>query len=436
MSKLFPGVLAWVLAAAAFLAAASLPAAPRKVLTHYHWSSDNYDPISLAAAKGFMAQNPDVEVKMFLLPEPSRSSVIRTVIASGRPIDTFAVSSGESAQFLGAGQMVPIIPAAFGKTSVQDVAAMWIPGAIQACGGAWEGRYYGIPFELSNYVGWINTEDMREAGLDPARDIPRTWDQFVLVASKLVKVEGGTRVRNGFAGNSKEGVFNFLIVLAMMEQLGLDWGTEKGLVASMDQPAVLARGLRTYTDFVTSSRIWDPTISDNDRSAFGTNKTGIFLTGGSWYWGFLKTYPVKRSDVTPFPYPRFPDGRDIGGVGYGYSLFVTPQAKDPSLAFRFLDAMASRPNEFLRLGLYQPRVTLSSGAPAVDPALARRYITFYEEVFKGELSHTAVWLSSTRGLEIRDAVWRAICRVIYEGRSVDDAVAALQSEIRGLFPRR
>ncbi len=83
---------------------------------------------------------------------------------------------------------------------------------------------------------------MKEAGLNPAKDKPKTWDQFVDVAKKLMKVEGGTTVRNGFMCNSKEGIFNFLVLLNMMEQLGLDWGTEKGLVASMDQPDVLARG--------------------------------------------------------------------------------------------------------------------------------------------------------------------------------------------------
>ena len=34
---------------------------------------------------------------------------------------------------------------------------------------------------------------------------------------------GGVTVRNGFMCNSKEGIFNFLVLLAMMEQLGLDW---------------------------------------------------------------------------------------------------------------------------------------------------------------------------------------------------------------------
>ena len=180
------------------LAAFMVGAAPKRVLYHYHWTETVYDTINANAVKMFMAKNPGVEVKMVLLPDGDRVNIIRTVLAANGSIDSFALSNGESAEFLGAGQMVPIIPAAFGKSSVDDVVNMWTPGAINTCGGYWDGQYYGVPFELSNYVAWINIADMKEAGLNPAKDKPKTWDQFVEVAKKLVKEEGGTRVRNGF----------------------------------------------------------------------------------------------------------------------------------------------------------------------------------------------------------------------------------------------
>ena len=419
--------------ALALVATMVVGAAPKKVLYHYHWTETIYDVINTNAVKMFMAQNPDVEVKMVLLPDGDRANIIRTVLAANGSIDSFALSNGQSAEFLSAGQAVPIIPAAFGKSSIADVVKMWNPGAIETCGGTWDGQYYGIPFELSNYVAWINTADMKEAGLDPVKDRPKTWDDFVKVTSKLVKMQGGTRVRNGFECNSKEGIFSFLVLTAMMEQLGLDWGTEKGLVASMDQTEPLTRGLKTYTDLVTASKVWDPALDDNDRSGFGTNKTATFLTGGTWYWGVLDTYSVKRKDVEPFPYPRFADGKDIGGVGYGYCLYVSKLAKNPTLAFRFLDAMASQPNEFIKQGYHQPRKWLSNGKPALDPTLAKKSIPYYDEVFKGELAKTAVWLSSTKGNQVSDAVWNAISKVIYQGTSVDDAVAGMQSDVKAIY---
>jgi ABC-type glycerol-3-phosphate transport system substrate-binding protein len=233
--------------------------------------------------------------------------------------------------------------------------------------------------------------------------------------------------------NSKVGAFSYLVLLNMMEQLGLDWGTEKGIVASMDKPAVVARGLKTYTDFVVKDKIWEPALFDADREGFGTGKAAMFLTGGTWYWGVLDTYSVPRKDVEPFPYPRYKDGKDIGGVGYGYCLYVSRLAKDPALSFEWLDTMASQPNEFIKQGYHQPRKTLSNGKQALDPALAKASIPYYDEVFKGELAKTAVWLSSTKGAQVTDAAWAAISRVIYEGGKVEDSVAAMAKDIKAIY---
>jgi ABC-type glycerol-3-phosphate transport system substrate-binding protein len=403
-----------------------------KRIVHFHWTETTYDKINNHAVELFQAKHPDVEVELLLLPDADRSTKIRTALAADGEIDSFALNNGESAEFLEAGQMVPIEPKGFGKSTVQEVVDMWNPGAIETCGGTWEGTYYGIPFELSNYVAWMNVAFMKEAGLNPAAK-PKSWEQFVTVGKRLVKQEGGVRVRNGFMCNSKEGIFNFLVLTAMMEQLGLDWGTEQGIVASMDDPSGLARGLKTYTDFVVEHKIWDPALADNDREGMGNGKTAMFLTGGTWYWGVLDTYSVARADVEPFAYPRFPDGKDIGGVGYGYCLYVSRLAKDPVLTFEWLDTMASQPNEFIKFGYHQPRRTLSDGSQGLDPNLAKDSIPYYDEVFKGELAKTAVWLSSTKGAQVTSAVWDAISRVMYEGGAVDASVRQLQDDIRSIY---
>jgi multiple sugar transport system substrate-binding protein len=407
--------------------------AAKKQIVHYHWTETIYDPINLNAKKVFEAAHPDVEVKLLLLPDGDRKNIIRTVLAANGNIDSFALSNGESAEFLGAGQMVPIDPKGFGKSSLKDVVNMWNPSAIETCGGTWEGQYYGIPFELSDYVAWINVAFMKEAGMNPKTDKPKTWDEFVTVGKKLMKSSGGTTVRNGFMCNSKVGDFSYLVVLNMMEQLGLDWGTEKGLIASMDNQEGLARGLRTFTDFVVKDKIWDPALADNDRDGFGTGKSAMFLTGGTWYWGVADNWKMPRANIEPFPYPRFKDGKDIGGVGYGYCLYVSRLAKDPVLTFQWLDTMASQPNEFIKQGYHQPRKTLSNGKQALDPSLAVKSIPYYNEVFKGELAKTAVWLSSTKGNQVTSTVWDAISRVIYQGGTVEDSVATMADEIKAIY---
>jgi multiple sugar transport system substrate-binding protein len=407
--------------------------APKITLVHYHWTETSYDPIIQKAAKAFEAKHPGVEVKLVMLPDADRANVIRTVLASNGQIDSFGLSNSESAEFFKGNQMVPIIPASFGKSSVDEVTKMWVPGSFETLGAANDGKYYGIPFELSNFVAWINTAYMKEAGLDPKKDKPKTWDDFAAIGAKLAKRQGGVMVRNGFMNNSKAAVFNANVMYCMMEQLGLDWSTDKGILASMDKPEVLARGLRTYTDFVVKSKIWDPAFADNDREGFGNGKSAMFLTGGTWYWGTLDTYSVKRQDVEPFAYPRFKDGKDLGGIGYGFALYVSRLSKHPDLAFELIDTLASYANDFAAKGLYQPRETLSNGKAAIDPSVARKSIPYYDEVFKVELSKTARKLASTKTPQVNNAIWDAVSRVIFEGATVESSVEQLQAAIRAIY---
>jgi hypothetical protein len=42
-------------------------------------------------------------------------------------------------------------------------------------------------------------------------------------------------------------------------------------------------------------------------------------------------------------------------------------------------------------------------------------------------------LSSTKGAQVTTAVWDAVSRIMYEGKAVEDSVATLQSDIRGIY---
>ncbi len=407
--------------------------AQKITITHVGWTETSNDKIELEAVNQFQAKHPNVTVKLQLVPNEDRLPKIRTALAANGDLDSFAMNNGESAEFFEAGQVVPIDPQGFGKSTIQEVLDMWEPGALQRVGAYWEGKYYGLPWELSDYVAWINVADMKAAGLDPATDLPKTWDDFVRVGKKLVVESGGIRTRNGFATNAKASIFSFLIMSAMMEQLGLDWGTEKGLLASMDNTAALAKGMKTFTDFVVASKIWDPSVSPEDREGFGDNKTAMFLTGGTWYWGVLDTYSVPRKDVRPFAYPRFADGKDVGGMGYGAAQYVTRLAKNPKLTWEWLDTITSFTKEFEKLGTIQPRIKLSDGSQAFDPSIVKQSIPYYDEVFRPELARTASWLVSTKSAQVEDAVWQAISSVIYSNGSVDAAVSKLQSDIRAIY---
>jgi multiple sugar transport system substrate-binding protein len=137
-----------------------------------------------------MAKYPDVEVKVLMYADPDMPVKVRTALAAGGECDTFAMLNLQSGWFMANGLVEEIMPSAFGKETVQEVVDMWEKDAFKKVGGFYNGTYYGIPHEMSNYAAWINTAYMKEAGLDPEKDIPKTWEEFVEVAKKMTKKEG------------------------------------------------------------------------------------------------------------------------------------------------------------------------------------------------------------------------------------------------------
>jgi len=393
-------------------------------IIHYHWSQPPYDEINANAAKTFMEKYPNVKVEIMFFADPDMPTKVRTALLGGGGMDTFAMPNMQSAWFMANGLCTEIIPSAFGKETIEEVVDMWEEGSLQKCGGFYDGKYYGIPFEMSSYVAWINKAHMKEAGLDPETNIPKTWSEFVDVCKKMTVWRNDVIVRNGFAINLKASAFPFLVLHSFMEQKGLDWTTEQGLLASLETPEAL-EAFSTFTNFAVKDGIFNPGLFDDEREGFGNGLCSTFLTGGSWYWGVLDHYTVSREDVTPFPYPRFEDGQDVGGPVYGYCVFVAEQCKNKEWAWKWLDHLASQPEAFIAHGYYQPRKTL-------DPALAYKYIP-NNDVFDAERRKGATVIASPSYSEIQDAVGEAIRRVVFAGVSNEESLKMLKEELKGII---
>ena len=395
----------------------------KEIIRHIHWTQPPYDEIVMTTAKDFMKNNPNVEIKIQLVADADMPTKVRTALTADS-VDTFAMPNMQSPWFMANETTAEIIPSAFGKNSVDEVIKMWLPGAIKKTGGFYNGKYYGIPHEMSNYAAWINIAHMKKAGLNPETDIPTTWKEFKLVGKILTQKNNGVITRNGFAINTKAAVFPFLIMHSLMQQKGLDWSSEKGLYESLDTTPAL-EAFTTFTNWATEDGIFDPGLFDNEREGFGNGLTSTFLTGGTWYWGVLDGYSVERKDVVPMKYPRFKDGEDVGGVAYGYCVFVAKNSKNKELAWKWLNYLESRPEKYIVHGYFQPRLTL-------DQSLAAKYIPNYE-VFGEELKTAAAIVASPNLSEIQDAVGAAVQRVLFEGISNKESLSMLKDDVQNIL---
>ena len=407
----------------AILIAFSSVSFAKEVIRHIHWTQPPYDEIIMGTAKDFMSENPNVEIKIQLVADADMPTKVRTALTANG-VETFAMPNMQSPWFMANGTTAEIIPSAFGKNSIQEVVDMWLPGAIKKTGGFYEGKYYGIPHEMSNYAAWINIDHMKNAGLDPKKDIPTTWQEFKLLGKILPEKNGDQITRNGFAINTKAAIFPFLILHSLMQQKGLDWSSEKGLYSSLDSKEAL-EAFSTFTNWATKDGIFDPGLFENEREGFGNGLTSQFLTGGTWYWGVLDGYSVKRDEVMPIKYPRFKDGNNIGGVAYGYCVFVSKQAKNKELAWKWLNYLENRPEKYIVHGWFQPRKSL-------DKKLAAKYIPNYE-VFGEEFEYAAAIIASAKFAEIQDAVGASVQRVLFEDISNEESLSMLKDDVGSIL---
>ena len=407
----------------AILIAFSSVSFAKEIIRHIHWTQPPYDEIIMGTAKDFMSENPNVEIKIQLVADADMPTKVRTALTANG-VETFAMPNMQSPWFMANGTTAEIIPSAFGKNSIQEVVDMWLPGAIKKTGGFYEGKYYGIPHEMSNYAAWVNIDHMKKAGLDPNKDIPTTWQEFKLLGKILTEKNGDQITRNGFAINTKAAIFPFLILHSLMQQKGLDWSSEKGLYSSLDTKEALD-AFSTFTNWATKDGIFDPGLFENEREGFGNGLTSQFLTGGTWYWGVLDGYSVKRDEVMPIKYPRFKDGKNIGGVAYGYCVFVSKQAKNKELAWKWLNYLENRPEKYIVHGWFQPRKSL-------DKKLAAKYIPNYE-VFGEEFEYAAAIIASAKFAEIQDAVGASVQRVLFEDISNEESLSMLKDDVGSIL---
>ncbi len=82
------------------------------------------------------------------------------------------------------------------------------------------GKLYGVPFQNSTPILYLNADQFREAGLDPDRP-PRTWSELVDAARKLVRKDGDEVTRYGFMVPLNYNYLNWVLEGFVMSNGGL-----------------------------------------------------------------------------------------------------------------------------------------------------------------------------------------------------------------------
>jgi raffinose/stachyose/melibiose transport system substrate-binding protein len=166
------------------------PAAEEVTIEWWHITSDPgpHQDAWQEMADTYMADHPGVTVNITILENEAFKSKLTTVMQSGDPPDIF--------QSWGGGVMNEFAKAGLLRDITDDMAVDgWGDSFGQGALGvyAYEGRQYGVPWDMGMVGFWYNKDLFAQAGIDAP---PETWDEF-LTDVQMLKDAGITPIALG-----------------------------------------------------------------------------------------------------------------------------------------------------------------------------------------------------------------------------------------------
>jgi len=345
--KLFSGValVALVVSACSSTAATASPApssaapatptptvAPKPVTINW-WHIGTTDPgksMNQGFADAFTKLRPNVTIKITILENEAFKTKLATTIQSGTVPDLF--------QSWGGGTLAEQAKAGMLKDITADVAD--IKDTVSGISGwSYDGKAYGIPFDLGMIGFWYNKDLFTQAGITA---LPKTWSEYL---ADVAKLKAAGIVPLAIAGKDKwpsMHLWTYLVlrigggdVMANMVKTG-NWNTEACTKAGDE--VVKLNALNPYQPGYKTATY------DNEAAAVGNGKAAMELMG-QW------APTVQAADSTTkkglgdklgwFAFPAVEGGAGAPGDGVGGGNGFAVGKNAPPEAVQFLKFMAA-----------------------------------------------------------------------------------------------
>ena len=408
-------------------AGAALPAAAEPVTIEV-WMHEHPPrlPLDRQIVEEFEKANPDINVNLTIFPNATFDQKLSVAFAGGQGPAVFNNVSFNLGQYLASGILAPADLNAIGVASEAELKAKY---GVGIDGVTIDGKIYGLPTEVSDYLCAANTKLWKAAGLDPATDAPKTWEDMVTVAEKLTQRDkDGVPVVRGYDFNWTDPVFMWLTFNAMVDQAGGTMVNEVTREVDFNTPAV-KKTLQYWADWVNVHKLGGMQYTGS-RDAFLAGQLATECTVGPWWRAQFEAAGIN--EYAFFPIPRWKDNvNDRGFNAYAYFMMVNANLDDAAkaAAWKFAAFYASHAVELFNVaGLFTtaPEVATLEGVTK-DP---------WMQMFLGELQK-AIYSPRIPGLtEVGDALARARDRVIVSGENIDTVLTDLNAEAKSILARQ
>lgn len=385
-------------------------------------------PPRIAIDKAIIAEfekaNPDIKVQYDAISVAEYSTKLLTAFAAGSGPDMFNNTSTLVTQYYNAKILAPIDYAAMGLADEAALLAKYSGNGFD--GIRFQGKLHGIPTELSNWACFANNAIWAEAGLDPKKDWPRTWEALPAVAEKLTKRDAnGVPVRRGFDFNwTIPGAF-WYVPNTMFHQLGANMIDDVAYKATLDTPAA-RQVFQYFQDWTGKLRLGGPQYTDT-RAAFLAGSLGAECSFG--IWGIPQMEAAKIS-WSVLPVPKFAASVSDNGMDeYAFYMMVNARSAGPvqKAAWKFARFYTDHAAElFAGAGLFVPRAEVTASAAfKANPAAP----FFVAELAKAKFSPRIVGYA-----QVLDAILRGRDKIV-QGERVDAVMPVMNEEVNTIMTR-
>jgi len=345
----------------------------------------------------FEQANPGVTIKRVTSGSGQIQELILTAFAANQGPDIFNMSIEDEYAYIVNERLAPVDFEAAGYSSLQAVYDAYIPGVLDPA--SYEGQLYGLPLELTNWCIFVNKKIFKDAGLDPDKDYPKTWEEMVEVSDKIAIREGEILNRRGFDFRYP---YYLVSMVPMVEQLGGKLISDDGKTAIVNDEA------------------WIKFLKFMD---MGMCLTGLYQQGRI------------RSDNADFynsgewmviPFPVFEDAvEDVPAAYYGHYYMVNGQkpTENQEMAWKFIAYMLSHSEEYLtKVNIVQPTVELMNSETYKSMP--------YSDVFTNDMAKGHIVYYGENSAKIQSHIREAVESVMLAGSSPEDALQTLKRKVQ------
>lgn len=354
-----------LLAACALSLAAQAPSIPElkgKNLEITLWTHEDANRAALEKRliEEFKAANPSLTIVYSTFPSGKINETMATAFAANKGPDIFNLTITNAYSYIGNGRVAPVDYKALGLKGAKELADRYLGGMLDPV--TQDGDIYGLPLEITNMALYVNRKILKDAGLDPDKDLPRTWEDVLSLSERIVKRNGQIITRRGFDFRYDGRLTTFL---PMVEQLGGELVSKDGKTAIVGDEAWL-KVLQFFKDMGPGGKnLASPTYTAA-RTLFDLDKNEMAMSfSGLYQQARMKTanpgfYNSKDWMVVSFPQWKNAS-RKVTAHYSGHYYMVNAQSPklEQFAAWSLVNYMLSHGEEYLeKVAIVQPSKAL------------------------------------------------------------------------------